>query len=68
MIVPMIKSRECVLISAYHNSLRAIVKYLDSIPDSEIMDVTIPTGAPLVYEFDASLNPVDRYYLGTDMK
>jgi len=63
MIVPMIKSRECVLISAHHNSLRAIVKYLDSIPDSEIMDVTIPTGAPLVYEFNASLSPVDRYYL-----
>lgn len=65
MIVPMIKMNECVLISAHHNSVRAIVKYLESISDNEIMDITIPTGAPLVYEFDASLNPIDSYLIGS---
>jgi 2,3-bisphosphoglycerate-dependent phosphoglycerate mutase len=65
---PMIKSGERVLISAHGNSLRAIVKYLDSIPDKEIMNLNIPTGIPLVYELDAKLNPVGRYYLGREQE
>jgi 2,3-bisphosphoglycerate-dependent phosphoglycerate mutase len=64
----MIKSGERVLISAHGNSLRAIVKYLDSISDKEIMNLNIPTGIPLVYELDAKLNPVGRYYLGREQE
>jgi len=44
--------------------MRALVKYLDNIPDDEIVGLNIPTGVPLVYEFDDDLTPLRRYYLG----
>ncbi|HQD27114.1 MULTISPECIES: 2,3-diphosphoglycerate-dependent phosphoglycerate mutase [Methanoculleus] len=54
-----------VLISAHGNSLRALVKHLDNIPDDEIADVNIPTGYPLIYELDdGDLTAVGHYYLG----
>lgn len=55
-----------ILISAHGNSLRAVVKYLDSIPDDKIADLNIPTGFPLVYEFDDSLKKLRHYYLGDE--
>jgi 2,3-bisphosphoglycerate-dependent phosphoglycerate mutase len=63
-IAPMIKSGKRVLIAAHGNSLRALVKYLDNIPESEIVELNIPTGVPLVYELDDDLKPIKRYYLG----
>jgi 2,3-bisphosphoglycerate-dependent phosphoglycerate mutase len=63
-LVPMIKSGKRVLIAAHGNSLRAMVKYLDSIPDNEITELNIPTGIPLVYELDSNLKPINHYYLG----
>ncbi len=63
-IVPAIKSGKRVLIAAHGNSLRALVKYLDDIPESEITELNIPTGIPLVYELDEDLRPVTHYYLG----
>lgn len=63
-IVPEIKKGERILISAHGNSLRALVKYLDKIPDSEIAALNIPTGIPLVYELDEKLKPIKHYYLG----
>ncbi len=63
-IAPMVKSGKRVLITAHGNSLRALVKYLDNIPDSEIIELNIPTGIPLVYELDANLKPIKHYYLG----
>ena len=63
-LAPMIKSGKRVLIAAHGNSLRAMVKYLDNIPDSEITELNIPTGIPLVYELDADLKPIKNYYLG----
>jgi 2,3-bisphosphoglycerate-dependent phosphoglycerate mutase len=63
-IVPMIKSGKRVMISAHGNSLRALVKYLDNISNEEIVKVNIPTGVPLVYEFDRDLRPLRNYYLG----
>ena len=53
-----------VLISAHGNSLRALVKYLDDIPDDEIVKLNIPTGIPLIYELDDELRPIKHYYLG----
>jgi 2,3-bisphosphoglycerate-dependent phosphoglycerate mutase len=53
-----------ILISAHGNSLRAIVKYLDHIPDEEIPGLNIPTGFPLVYELDDQYKAVNHYYLG----
>ncbi|MEI6034760.1 MAG: 2,3-diphosphoglycerate-dependent phosphoglycerate mutase [Verrucomicrobiae bacterium] len=63
-IAPMVKSGKRVIIAAHGNSLRALVKYLDSISDAEIIGLNIPTGVPLVYELDANLKPLRHYYLG----
>ena len=63
-IAPTIRSGKRVLIAAHGNSLRALVKYLDSVSDTAIVDLNIPTGAPLVYKLDADLKPTTHYYLG----
>jgi len=57
-IVPEIKAGKKLLIAAHGNSLRALVKHLDKIPDSEITGLNIPTGVPLVYELDDDMNPI----------
>lgn len=64
MAVPAIKSGKQVIIAAHGNSIRALVKYLDNIPESEIVELNIPTGIPLVYELDKDLKPIKHYYLG----
>ena len=46
------QSGQRVIIAAHGNSLRALVKYLDNVPDEEIVELNIPTGIPLVYELD----------------
>lgn len=53
-----------VIIAAHGNSLRALVKYFDNLSDEEIINVNIPTGTPLVYEFDDNFKAVNHYYLG----
>jgi 2,3-bisphosphoglycerate-dependent phosphoglycerate mutase len=58
-----IKEGKKVLIAAHGNSLRALVKYLDNIPEDEIVSLNIPTGIPLVYELDNSLKSLKSYYL-----
>lgn len=63
-IAPTLKRGQKVLVSAHGNSLRALVKYLDNIPDEEIPKLNIPTGFPLVYELDADLKALEHYYLG----
>ncbi len=63
-IAPSVKSGRRVIIAAHGNSLRALVKYLDNIPDSEIVGLNIPTGIPLVYELSDDLKPIRHYYLG----
>jgi 2,3-bisphosphoglycerate-dependent phosphoglycerate mutase len=63
-IAPQIKAGRRVLITAHGNSLRALVKYLDSVSDQEIIDLNIPTGAPLLYELDDDLKPISHRYLG----
>jgi 2,3-bisphosphoglycerate-dependent phosphoglycerate mutase len=63
-IAPTIKQGKKVIIAAHGNSLRALVKYLDDIPDEEIVGLNIPTGIPLVYELDENLNSLKSYYLG----
>jgi len=63
-IAPDIRSGRRVLICAHGNSLRALVKYLDDISESEIVGLNIPTGIPLVYELDDELKPLRHAYLG----
>jgi 2,3-bisphosphoglycerate-dependent phosphoglycerate mutase len=63
-IAPAVKSGQRVIIAAHGNSLRALVKYLDNVPDDEIVELNIPTGIPLVYALDDALKPIRHYYLG----
>lgn len=53
-----------VLIAAHGNSIRSLVKYLDNLSEQEIIEVNIPTGVPLVYEFDPEFKVINKYYLG----
>ena len=55
-----------VLVVAHGNSLRALIKYLDNISDEAIVELNIPTGVPIVYEFDEALNSKGRRYLGNE--
>jgi 2,3-bisphosphoglycerate-dependent phosphoglycerate mutase len=63
-IAPQLRAGRNVLVAAHGNSIRAIVKMLDDVPESEIVELNIPTGAPLLYEFDDSLKPTGHRYLG----
>lgn len=65
-ICPEIIDGKNVIIAAHGNSIRAIMKYLGKISDSDIVSLNIPTGVPLVYEFDDSLNPLSHYYLASE--
>jgi 2,3-bisphosphoglycerate-dependent phosphoglycerate mutase len=63
-IAPSIAAGSRVVIAAHGNSLRALVKYLDRVSESEIVELNIPTAIPLVYELDDALEPIRHYYLG----
>jgi len=66
-VVPALKEKKKVLIAAHGNSIRALVKYLDNVPNNEITELNIPTGIPLVYELDEeTLKPVRHYYLADE--
>lgn len=62
-IKPEMEAGKRVLVVAHGNSLRALVKYFDNMKDEEIVGVNIPTGVPLVYEFDDNMKAVKHYYL-----
>jgi 2,3-bisphosphoglycerate-dependent phosphoglycerate mutase len=62
-IAPRVVSGKSVLVAAHGNSLRAFVKHLDNVSDSDIVSLNIPTGIPLVYELDSDLRPIRHYYL-----
>jgi 2,3-bisphosphoglycerate-dependent phosphoglycerate mutase len=62
-ILPVLASGETVIISAHGNSLRALVKHLSGISDDDITGLEIPTGQPIIYEFDDAMVPGERYYL-----
>ena len=62
-IVPSLKENKKVIIVAHGNSLRGLIKYLDNISDSDIVNLEIPTGVPLIYELDDKLKPIKHYYL-----
>lgn len=63
-IVPRVRAGERLLVVAHGNSLRALVKHLDHLSDVEIMELNIPTGIPLIYEFDSAMRVRHRQYLG----
>jgi 2,3-bisphosphoglycerate-dependent phosphoglycerate mutase len=63
-LAPAIRSGKRLVVAAHGNSIRAMVKYLDGVSDADIVGLNIPNGIPLVYELDADLKPLRRYYLG----
>jgi len=63
-IAPTVLAGRHVIIAAHGNSLRALLKCLDDISETAIVEVNIPTGIPLVYELDDTLKPLRHYYLG----
>ena len=63
-IAPEVRAGRNVLVAAHGNSLRAMVKMLDEVSESDIVELNIPTGIPLVYELDAQLKPIGSRYLG----
>jgi 2,3-bisphosphoglycerate-dependent phosphoglycerate mutase len=62
-LAPAIRAGKRVLAVSHGNSMRAIIKHLDGISDADIVGLNIPNGVPLVYELDATLKPIRRYYL-----
>jgi 2,3-bisphosphoglycerate-dependent phosphoglycerate mutase len=62
-ILPVLARGETVIISAHGNSLRALVKHLSHISDEDITELEIPTGQPIIYDFDENMQPGQRYYL-----
>jgi 2,3-bisphosphoglycerate-dependent phosphoglycerate mutase len=58
-IVPDLRAGKQTLIAAHGNSIRAIVKHLDGMSDKDVVGLNIPTGIPLVYEFDDDLKPIE---------
>ena len=63
-IVPELRANKDVLIVAHGNSLRALVKMLDMMSESDIVEFNIPTGIPMLYELDEQLQPLGRRFLG----
>ncbi len=63
-IAPLVKANKNVLITAHGNSIRALIKYFDNVSENEIAELNVPTGIPLVYEFDDNLKAIKHYYLG----
>jgi 2,3-bisphosphoglycerate-dependent phosphoglycerate mutase len=62
-IAPALRGGETVIVSAHGNSLRALVKHLSGISDADITRLEIPTGEPIVYQFDEQMRAGERHYL-----
>jgi len=62
-ICPQVMDGKNVIVVAHGNSLRAIVKELSNMSEKEILETNIPTGCPLVYEFDGEMKALKHYYL-----
>ncbi len=62
--VPDLRSGRVPIVVAHGNSLRALVKHLDAISETDIVDLNIPTGVPLLYELDQDMRPISSRYLG----
>lgn len=63
-IKPQIVNGKNILIAAHGNSIRALMKYIESISDEEIVGINVPTGIPLVYHLNEDFSVIDRKFLG----
>ncbi|WP_343183863.1 2,3-diphosphoglycerate-dependent phosphoglycerate mutase [Buchnera aphidicola (Ceratovacuna keduensis)] len=62
-ILPELKKKKKIIIIAHGNSLRALIKYLHHIDEKDILKLEIPTGRPIIYEFDNDIQPIKFFYL-----
>jgi 2,3-bisphosphoglycerate-dependent phosphoglycerate mutase len=62
-LAPAVQAGTRIIVSAHGNSLRALVKHLDNVSDEEIPKLNIPTGVPLIYEFDDDMKVIRHFYL-----
>jgi len=67
-IAPALRAGKRIIVSAHGNSIRALVKYLDAVSETDIVNLNIPTGIPLVYELDGNLKKIKSYYLADAAK
>ena len=65
---PVVRSGKRVIVAAHGNTIRAVVMFLNKIPEDEIGELNIPTGIPMVYEFSDDMVPIRNYYLGDTEK
>ena len=63
-IVPELRANKNVLVVAHGNSLRALVKMLDTMSESDVVEFNIPTGIPILYELDEQMQSLGRRFLG----
>jgi len=62
-IAPALKLGKRVVLVAHGNSIRSLIKFLDGTSETDIMEVNVPNGKPLVYELDDDLKPKQHFYL-----
>jgi 2,3-bisphosphoglycerate-dependent phosphoglycerate mutase len=62
-IAPALKLGKRVVLVAHGNSIRSLIKFLDGRSETDIMEVNVPNGKPLVYELDDDLKPKQHFYL-----
>jgi len=63
-LAPAVQSGRRVIVVAHGNTIRALIKFLDNVSEEDIVELNIPTGIPLVYEFDDALKPLKSSYIG----
>jgi 2,3-bisphosphoglycerate-dependent phosphoglycerate mutase len=63
-LAPAVQSGRRVIVVAHGNTIRALIKFLDNVSEADITELNVPTGIPLVYEFDDALKPLKSYYIG----
>lgn len=61
-LAPQLKQGKQVLVAAHGNSIRALIKHIDNMSEDAIVELNIPTGSPLVYEFDGNLKKIRSAY------
>lgn len=60
---PGLEKHKNLLVVAHGNSMRALIKILDNLTSREVVNVEIPTGKPLIYEFKPGMQIINKYYL-----
>ncbi|RUS72453.1 hypothetical protein EGW08_019785 [Elysia chlorotica] len=64
-IAPALKENKRVLLVGHGSSVRALIKFLEAMPEETFIDLEVPQAIPLVYKLDDDLRPLKKYYLGT---